>query len=1146
MRPCLSNAQVWFTGAMVQDSLNAAINLRLALLELPTTASDNEDLDLVEPLLARQRELSRRLSDRLCPADQRIQDFLDDYLADVEVSPQLPRQTLILDQAGLARGLSLPCDGDEFHSDVVASYRLVNGVLHNPRNDRRTTAGVFHIAQGGLPIPDDKIAVRKDVFARILELSFQPPHADMLLPYTANQPTPSSCFASLFMRPLVVPAVPGRGPVKTMEIRFIVPGGLVCNLDFVEGIFGNAGDPQLPENDAALDPIGWSGHTGLVVLAPHMTTITKKSLGLPHIDEATERERRDGQCWSDPGELYNDGKAFKVCARDERGVMVTVVADNYFGYCKKEVKTQLSYATNLLGAAEEEHSGGALVYPAYNLGQDFHDTYTTPDYTFADVVARNPERWSMNPDGTATDLRNPRVILVPAGACYSMRDQQITWSDQAGEHHTKLHTGKEYMTPMGYRVYAKHRELDETQWHLIGVSPISTQAHKPATVSGGGKSEISKSLADAFVFDNAYTADFEADIEAVQALLDKDYSERWADASQNGSDRRELLSPERSLGSVIKLLTPSKLYCEQYNAFLNQIPSHIKELVFTVKRFYKPEWGADWRSHFSVGIMNGLQGNALRLDGEKVIANMLRVGFQPDGSWRLFSLRPDFSPAIKVQTEDDITVSTVCAPFETPATGSGSQESPSRKFVMNCEQLLFQRPDDAVIRGYDKQAERDLAGRDTFISNFEPLAHDEARALEENSPVYSQYTGPMRKLISEVALMGNDQHPSWWIASDQSRIVDGKRSKNPRYLQTRPDVANPELTMTAEVASKLVRKLPTDAFAPLSVDIVAAGRRNNPKEAGVPPLCVYNPLHYMELPELFMEFISSMTGKSPSTTGAGSEGALTKGPFNALLPIIDLNSALLSYALTGYDGWLSSAGYIGPNVQVAHDISMLIPELFCRMLPTERDAAALIAGGFLEKLEDFEFEGRTVLASRLGYRINQQFTTTYFGRIFLHPDVVFTDEMLAPELQDMAIFAESMDTIVTTHQRVAKAYFRDGGIELAVPPLRGLLEIMADGHTAQGWTLDSPEFRRMFDREMILASDWYAERLKVKASLDAKRQQATVEALEAFAAEATERVAQRLDLAGRTELARTELNRVRSDSYRQSLVGTIGVQPKLH
>ncbi len=38
-----------------------------------------------------------------------------------------------------------------------------------------------------------------------------------------------------------------------MEIRFFAPGGLVSNLDFVESIFGNAGDPYLPENDAALD-----------------------------------------------------------------------------------------------------------------------------------------------------------------------------------------------------------------------------------------------------------------------------------------------------------------------------------------------------------------------------------------------------------------------------------------------------------------------------------------------------------------------------------------------------------------------------------------------------------------------------------------------------------------------------------------------------------------------------------------------------------------------------------------------------------------------------------------------------------------------------------------------------------------------------
>ena len=56
------------------EDLNAAINLRLALLGLPLAAGADEApmTRLMEPILARQRELSRRLSDRLCPADSRI------------------------------------------------------------------------------------------------------------------------------------------------------------------------------------------------------------------------------------------------------------------------------------------------------------------------------------------------------------------------------------------------------------------------------------------------------------------------------------------------------------------------------------------------------------------------------------------------------------------------------------------------------------------------------------------------------------------------------------------------------------------------------------------------------------------------------------------------------------------------------------------------------------------------------------------------------------------------------------------------------------------------------------------------------------------------------------------------------------------
>ena len=47
-----------------------------------------------------------------------------------------------------------------------------------------------------------------------------------------------------------------------------------------------------------------------------------------------------------------------------------------------------------------------------------------------------------------------------------------------------------------------------------------------------------------------------------------------------------------------------------------------------------------------------------------------------------------------------------------------------------------------------------------------------------------------------------------------------------------------------------------------------------------------------------MDFMSSLTGKSPSTTGFGSEGALTKGPFNALWPVVDMNNAIVSAILS--------------------------------------------------------------------------------------------------------------------------------------------------------------------------------------------------------------------------------------------------------
>jgi hypothetical protein len=383
----------------------------------------------------------------------------------------------------------------------------------------------------------------------------------------------------------------------------------------------------------------------------------------------------------------------------------------------------------------------------------------------------------------------------------------------------------------------------------------------------------------------------------------------------------------------------------------------------------------------------------------------------------------------------------------------------------------------------------------------------------------------------------------YFVCSANPRLVDGKPSRNPRYLQLRPDLTAPRESYLAEMGARLRRRLPSGQPVLHPVAAVLAGRRNSPPETGIRSLACYNPIHYFELPELFMEFICSMTGKSPSTTGAGSEGALTKGPFNALPPIIDLNNALVSFILTGHHAFVTAAGYVGPKVRVDHDVSLLVPEVWCRMSPEERDPKFLMAERCLEKCQDFGHAGKKVLASRLGYRINARFVRNFFGRVFYHPQAVFTDEMLRPELQDLSVFVDGMDNIVTTQKRVAKMYFDDNSVSQACPPLQALLHIMiADEWEGKG--IDHPDFRKMFTRESLLASDWYAARLAAKKKVDRNLWHQHVEYLDKFLKRASHAdEAARLGIADRLTRARKTLKEVESPDYEAALRGTLGAEP---
>ncbi len=1138
--------------------LREFVNLKLAARGHAIVGDERDYpfLDLGRSLLAKFQEQSRLLADHLCPADAATDAFLRDYLGRellAEVfpdpdAPLVPASAFVLERHGIGRMLSLPPDRDEFQSSILSSYRVDQGVCHNPRADRRTTEGVFHVAEGGLPVPADKEAVPKGTFARLLRHALHPPGDLMLLPFTGTSPHPARVFVSLLLRPVVSPEVPGVEPEKSMEIRFFAPGNLVSNLDFVESIFGNAGDPYLPENDARLDAAHWSGHSGCVILAPHLTGLTKKELGLPHITAATERQRRDGMCWETDDEPYNGGSAFKVTARDARGTIVTLIADNYYGYCKKEVKTQLSYAANLAGNCEEEHAGGTLAFPAFDLGEVFalsdYQENRPGDHTFAGVVQRYGGFIEVQPEGYAIDRAYPDILYIPEDVRIDLHDQSVTWRNESGPQRISLRPDVTYILPSGYKVEMRKPSQGQ-RWRLVGSNAEGTFCHKPCTVSGGGKSEISKSLSDAMIAGPIVVHDLAAGLEQAWSIINRDYGDRYQEPLDPDKPSRPYLSPERSLGSVIRLLAPNPAYTGAYNAWLATVPNSVRDLVFLIKRLYKPDWGGfdQWRQRFTVDLIDGGQGNTLIYRRQRLISQYLRVGFARDGTWRTFSLRKDFAPAAKVQTEDDISASTVV-----PAAGlTGAHPdltNPSLKFVKNCEYRLFQRPDDAVLRGYDKKTEWDFAQSGVFFSNYEPITRPEALAMVHDAIRFEQFTLPMQERLRAFA---EESSPDYVISPHLPRLVDGKPTANPRYLQNRPDLENPRATYLAKLGARLYRRLPSASPVLFPVNAVLGGRRNNPADpaAGIRPLAVYGPVHYQELPELFMDFVASLTGKSPSTTGAGSEGALTKGPFNALLPVHDLNAALVSFLLTEYHGFTSAAGHIGSQFRFDHDISLLVPEVWCRMFIHEREPAYLMDQGFLEKIEDFQYGGRLVRASRLGYRITEGFVNTFFGRVFSAPDSVFTAEMLRPELQSRDEFADGVENITAAQELAARNYFEDGSVDFACPPLKALLHIMAHGQF-EGRTENDPEVRSLFTREALLASSWYGARLDAKAAADQRLWERHVAYLEAFLEKPVyETELKRLRIGERLDHARLMLDTVRSQEYREGLTGTIGADPAL-
>lgn len=1134
-------------------------NLQLATLGQPTFKDKPDSKtqfcnpkfqELTGGLIKSIQEKSRLLNNHLCPADTRIQNFINNYLKgiDFKKSYTLPNNTLILSKKGQARETSLPPDGNSFESDLVKSNRLKQGILNNPLHDKRTTKGTFHIVEGVLPVPLDKKEVPKIVLAHFLNTAFNAPEDLKILPFTDSQEDKAKVMVSMLLRPTVCPEVKGIIPKKSLEIRFFAPGNLVSNLDFVENIFGNAGDPTIAQNDAALDTEHWTGHTGCIILAPQLLTLKKKEVGLPHFDDATERQRKDGMCWKDENEFYNDGGAFKITCRDESGVVVTLIADNYYGYSKKEIKTQISYAANLYGLVEEEHAGGAIAYARRVMG----DTVNGKDYfryyglnhSIEEVKTLLTDHIEVKPENYAVDKNYPNVVYIPESAYFDINKNCISWDFKGKEQKLTLSPFKTYIHPTGNKLRLEKHPQNQL-WRIVETFPEGVFCHKPCTVSGGGKSEISKSMQNAITYSSFNIHNLEEDFKKADEIIEFNYSSRWKDKTIERPLSRSLLSEKRTLGSVVKLLTPSEENSDKYNEFVKNIPVHVRSLVLLVKRMFRQAHGANlnWKDMMSVEIINGVEGTSLRYNNTPVVGSYVRIGFNKKGNWMLNKLRSDFSASEKIQTEDDISAS-ITLPRNQFKNLNPEFNNPSVKVIDNCEAHLFQRPDEAIVRGYDKGAELDIISDGRFLTNYEMLTKQDAIKIYEDTLNFDKYTQPVKDFILEV--INSENEDIQFVLPSHPRIIeDGLPTKNPRYLEPNRFHKENEASYISDIGVRLRRKIKPENPVIHVVNAVLPGRRNNPidKANGIRPLAVYNPIHYQETPELFMDFICSLTGKSPSTTGAGSEGALTKAPFNMLTPTTDLNNALLSHILTESNGFSTAAGYIGAENKIDHDVSLLIPEIWARMTPEDRNPRNLIANGSLEKLEDFEFQGEKVLASRLGYRITKKFDLYCLNRIFDEPTAVFSERMLKPELQGLEDFVDGINNIVEAQEKVALNYFKDGSIEGAIPPLKILLHIMAYGHY-EGKGISDPELRNYFTRDYVLNSEWYLKRLQLKQEKDIAFYNYQINYLNDFISNPNNsELVKKMNINERLNTVKEKFEKFSSDDYVDMLVGTIGVDP---
>ena len=106
------------------------------------------------------------------------------------------------------------------------------------------------------------------------------------------------------------------------------------------------------------------------------------------------------------------------------------------------------------------------------------------------------------------------------------------------------------------------------------------------------------------------------------------------------------------------------------------------------------------------------------------------------------------------------------------------QNSPRYKFIENCEFRLFQRPDEAIHRGMDKQTESGPCSARQFHLQLRASDLPANPRASAASRKFEKFTQPMKRLLRAAA----KQNEGYVASSDSPRLVNGKPTQNPQLF----------------------------------------------------------------------------------------------------------------------------------------------------------------------------------------------------------------------------------------------------------------------------------------------------------------------------------------------------------------------------